>query len=1835
MELKNPVSSDTTDTTEAIFATTDLAKAQEYAQKDKETYVDTEELYDGRPIAYTVYNKTKLADLRAGTVASFLVREKGKKLNLVSNPMEFSKAPTVAQVKEELGRKLNTEQYLELLKKPAVFTTIANQFKKQSIDQQKGSTTSQENSRREQMEDDFDIKAPSLKGYDQNIYKIPSFLKTGAVFGNESIPLEGALNFDGVISNALNDYVFEEAADASPTSEFGQKQNLDKADKDRRKAFRNEFINSPIVKDYMNRTGINIETINKDVATTIEQFKKGNVNLENQAYRDIRDEINKAEAAALRKQVRDNKDKAKLARDKKKLEAQVKKKIKASKNNVLTDQIDMTDVEVDENANRLLEFIQDPNTDILDNMIDNATNEKDFINNLIELFDARPYVTRLITENKDDAPALLTKLLNIVQKQAEMLNDRGDIAQAAYKSQQAALLEAILKTPNLDMVSVRHATPEQIVEYKKEIIKKNKSKEKATPAVGFYLRESKVNIQDSKNNVVVIDNTLPADAQLRTLLHEFSHVATVDMMNYDMLSRLEIDSLVRLKEKAMEVAKKQGVDFYAFKNEKEFIAEAFANPEFQAFLSKIPTDGIYPRGALPQETGIVKNLFDAFVAFVAKALGLKNIDNTVLKDTIQISNRMFNAGVKPPTSNIKRARAWQRKENFADVQNELNRIADEEMLGVAPERLNYRKLAISLKYPEGEVDAMASIDNGTPNNIDVIELPKEEAPTSDKSMQEIDKANADLYEREERTFGHRVINGFKKFAKNADEGLTNAIRNFVNRSIDLKKIQDNLERSGLLKRSVDGFNNIYDKLTAAFGLSSNYMKGLQPIMEGYSQAIHDFLKLTGEEGLSVKDAKGRLKGILTGLHEIERREVRYILDVPLSTEKIIRLKNGKLTSPSQLRAEIMKQITTKIWDTSTEQGKADRKKALDNYRAILNKLANPDYKVSGKNTVDGLDGVSYASPNKRGGPTDIADSRYNVSEMSMARAAEFRARLEAIKATNPELYAAIQKIRQSLRDLNEETKALNEKANYASPQAMNIIDFYGWKNYIPLKKDKTREIEDDSRDTFYNPTGGRMSRELKSLESSFEGNAGESSDPLTQTLVDATRAATRAGRIEYTQSIYNAVSQSVEYTDPITGKKVKGKAIPGKILNVFSYEDRYKNDPELLKLLKEKNTVVHFLEDGSLAVIEIKDNSTEANKIKAAKLVEAIRGAYKESNTYIQFLNRITGGLGQMHTRFNPPFATLNFVRDAITNIFYITADMGLKDTKSYLEGIAQQITKGGMIDTAKVMRFYIKGDLKGLDKFAKDQLAKGKPQASHLKEYLDSGGMISYRQGLSIETAYQRLQDQIRRAENGVASKKQTIKDFFDIWMSTFEMATRGAAYGAAKANYISKNAPGVNTNNIPKEVEAAAREFATTYAKRLSNFEERGLHGDAMGAWFMFFKPSAVGILRAFESMSASLQRKAVAQSNLPEYIRGNPEALKKWSENFDERRKMANGMAVMGIGLGYAVWHMAALMGGDDEDNSVRQDDPARWTRYARFDLSLMPGFRDGDVLQIPWGFGPGGFAAVGAQLAAFGGADKMSPIDMFGNILNVGLDSFMPFPFSRMNPLEKPVNWVLDTASPSAIRPIIEYAMNTNAFGQNIYNPFYSKYGSAYGGSDNMPQLYKDFSIWLAESTNGEIDWSPSTLGFFANNYADAVFRVSHDLYGLQLTARGQKEFEAKRDTIFFDSFLSKTSNIEQREYSDAVKRIENENRKLMLFKDTNVEKYIEVVSENPAVIATIDQYNKMKAQLNKVNDRANQIRKMQGYSPKQKKQMLEHLKMQQLMYKRSIARMVELGLGSED
>ena len=62
---------------------------------------------------------------------------------------------------------------------------------------------------------------------------------------------------------------------------------------------------------------------------------------------------------------------------------------------------------------------------------------------------------------------------------------------------------------------------------------------------------------------------------------------------------------------------------------------------------------------------------------------------------------------------------------------------------------------------------------------------------------------------------------------------------------------------------------------------------------------------------------------------------------------------------------------------------------------------------------------------------------------------------------------------------------------------------------------------------------------------------------------------------------------------------------------------------------------------------------------------------------------------------------------------------------------------------------------------------------------------------------------------------------------------------------------------------------------------------------------------------------------------------------------------------------------------------------------------------------------------------------------------------------------------------------------------------------------------------------------------------------------------------------------------------------------------------------------MNQYNKMKSDLDELNKQANQIRKMPGLTAKQRADRLQPIKELQLLYKRTIAAQVELGLESGD
>jgi len=313
------------------------------------------------------------------------------------------------------------------------------------------------------------------------------------------------------------------------------------------------------------------------------------------------------------------------------------------------------------------------------------------------------------------------------------------------------------------------------------------------------------------------------------------------------------------------------------------------------------------------------------------------------------------------------------------------------------------------------------------------------------------------------------------------------------------------------------------------------------------------------------------------------------------------------------------------------------------------------------------------------------------------------------------------------------------------------------------------------------------------------------------------------------------------------------------------------------------------------------------------------------------------------------------------------------------------------------------------------------------------------------------------------------------------------------------------------------------------------------------------------------------------------------------------------------------MATMLAEDDEDgrNKVAIDDMARWTRYARFHI---PGT---DVIfQMPWGFGLGAFASAGAQVMAFGSGNN-SIKDTFNNIKDVGFDAFLPLPASRINMWENPAAWAMDSVTPSLFRPFFEYAMNLDGLGREIYNNRQTRSGDAYTGGDNIPEFYKDAAKLLANITNGGVDWSPNTMYFFANNYADGLTRLIHNSYNIGMVGTMQKDFNPKTDTLAFDMFFGAKSNFDAREFSKAENIIKDKERKLNMFKN-QPERYMDYIAANPYDQGIVDIYNKgVNGDLKKVRELANKYRAMPDLTPKERKELLDNVKEQQNLIKRHL------------
>ncbi len=972
----------------------------------------------------------------------------------------------------------------------------------------------------------------------------------------------------------------------------------------------------------------------------------------------------------------------------------------------------------------------------------------------------------------------------------------------------------------------------------------------------------------------------------------------------------------------------------------------------------------------------------------------------------------------------------------------------------------------------------------------------------------------------------------------------------------IKTWQQQLMKANKITISGPNFTNIYDQITLGIGEAQFRNKEylMEPI-EKLQSLINQYAKAVNK---NVGVALAELHEYAEALHEPERRKIKYLKYTKLDDITEYKKPNtGTVTTAANEREKIF-EILASNNSLSPQQIKGLR--------------ARLEYLVENYRKSDGYG--EYSSP-------DINSAEYNVASINSQEAQNIIKFYE--KSPHKRL---LDEVISALKPIQKATLELNRQGNYLSNSTDNFINFYSFNNYVPLKGYK-KKLPDNSIE--FEIDDKRLSRELKDASFAFEGRLSEAENPIIQTMVDSAISAARAGRKGLTQSIKNSVKSNK--LNP-NGQGI----LDGEVLANYTSLEVYKGlDSTAQELINKRNSIVHYNEDGSMDVIQIKDPA----------LLESIRRTYRDSHPMLDMANRFTSFIGQTHTRYNPAFPVLNFVRDTLTNAFVMAIDIGPLEAFQYIGAVSAQVVNGGLFKANKVARYYARGDIKGLR-----QLAKKDPYIKDMVDYIEQGGLVSIVQGLSVQSQLGQLYKELNTSK--IASTKEQIDKVFDGWVSTFELASRSAAYRVAKSDAETKGIKGV-----------AAQRVGAAYAKGLANFEEVGEWGKTLGAFFVFFRPSATGAVRAFESIGPMLRSWESVKKSLPDTITKDPKALADYEVNWKKQSKTATAVVLSLLGAGATAYLMAVGLSDDDDEgrNKIINDDLSRWTRFMRFD------FGDDKVIQIPWGFGLGGFMAAGAQVAGAMSSSTNSLADVFSNIVNIGLDSFIPLPVSRINMVDNPSAFVLDSLTPSIARPFFEYAMNMNAFGQEIYNNRQSRFGNAYTGGDNIPDVYKDAARFMVD--NFGLDASPNSLYFFANNYMDGLTRIMHNGYGLGLTLAGQKDFDAKRDLFILESFISTKSNVDQREFSKMEKNIKKKEQMLKMF-ETNPIKYAEYIAQHPLDEAMVNMYNEMiNGDLKQLREDANQFRRMQGLSPRERKAILDPIKDIQNVVKRQITHTVNM------
>jgi hypothetical protein len=1324
------------------------------------------------------------------------------------------------------------------------------------------------------------------------------------------------------------------------------------------------------------------------------------------------------------------------------------------------------------------------------------------------------------------------------------------------------------------------------------------------------LKANEKAIYDPTTDTIYISRKYATDHTV--ILHEVIHAATVKVISQYITDKTKLTAsqqkAVQQLYRLMQLTRERGSQAVpeAYENIYEFVSYALTDYEFQEALSRIEIGSadIFDE---PNATGReIAAAVDVYIPTNAKSVKTKQ---DIYKNSI-----VGSALSKFKTAIAKVLGIIEEIEDL-EVDEDGNTIKD----FVEGDEQNVKSKVVRHRVTNAMMEIAAAFED----ILSAQKIAPGEKGVSVKTLSAKQKAPLEAGPREGGFDDPEIRNAYKLTEKETGQpkdkgffkqlfstaGWRNIARLVTDRTYEARSwwARQDLGKK-IIRDGTKAFNNFTELMDTSTSIIQNYVThNLSQHLEELKKSVQDYAALVRNGDMDAAYIDIHMLGEMFG--EPERREAFFVTTVPLSTEdtgpKAVTFFGNQMDAAS-VRTAILGDPSKGTEGLIHKYVLTDTQK--QNLWNILKGLANTHADYSGYSPRN----LTFSAENKKAGiGLKKDDPTYNVLGISTD---EVNLRKKQYAAYSQTRKDAIQRIFTSVKALTDATKELNQMGNFWSAPVTNLTGMYNYQYYMPYKGLSKLKETSDPHVTERNIDLSRMtegkSKALLDQEYATGGRFSVSDNPILQVMFDSFRAAHRAGIVKATEALKNSAKydkvKNPNGTGIINAEIVENIPLAGREISNI---EKYKGSP---------NVVFHYNENGSIDVIRIHE----------PKLAEAIRYTYKRNNVALDAANTVTSWFGSMHTRYNWNFAPKNFVVDMLTNAWNIGGgQFGPANALVYIRDVSASVMRNGLGKAMQVAYLHDKGDPASrkqlLDMASKD------PFVRDMVEMLRFGGKSVYIDSMALRANYEKLS---KVGRNKILANLDQFNAVVDTWNNMFEFTSRTAAYTLLKEKMYAANIEagmsdqkGKNNEMSPAEEAAAIQAAAET--KNLANFEKVGSIGRELGAAYMFFRPSAMGAARAIETVAPAFMTEEMMKRQMPGNIQDDPAASALYLENYKKLRTNAQVMTSALMGMGYIMYLMSMMMAPDDEwkRNSVRSDDMQQWTKFARFHLpdavsKQIFGKDSKDiVLQMPWGFGLGAFAAIGAQIGGMmhGQASWQKG---FGNIgMSILSDSFLPIPVSRIPPTDSPLKWAIDSVTPSTLRPIFEYLMNTNGIGQAINSANTRKYGEAFTGGDKIPDLYKDAVRQVYSGTQGAWDMSPNTMYFFANSYLDGISRVGESAYSWTNLAKGEKIFNPKTDLALIGSFFGSKSNVDSREFTSVETKLKDLGQRIKTLSDKDPVAYARFIANNPMADAAVGLYHSELVNINRIRAEANEIR-TSPFSPKLKEQLLRINILQQDMAK---------------